>query len=150
LRSHDEGFARETARAKKSIQAPWRNQRVVLVAPGREIDALVPFQDMNKALTGLIAAPHTPFQPDGSVAYDVIPRQARLLAQNGVSGAFICGTTGEGASLTSDERRRVAEAWVKTKAPSVSVIVHVGHLSVTEAQGFAKHAQEIGADANAT
>jgi N-acetylneuraminate lyase len=105
---------------------------------------------MNKALTGLIAAPHTPFQPDGSVAYDVIPRQARLLAQNGVSGAFICGTTGEGASLTSDERRRIAEAWMAAKPAPVAVIVHVGHLSVVEARGFAKHAQDIGADAIAT
>jgi N-acetylneuraminate lyase len=67
--------------------------------------------DMKNVLTGLIAAPHTPFHPDGSIAYDVIPRQARLLAQNGVAGAFICGTTGEGASRTSDERRRVVEAW---------------------------------------
>ena len=48
---------------------------------------------MNKPLSGLIAAPHTPFRADGSIDYDVIPQQARLLAANGVSGAFICGTT---------------------------------------------------------
>jgi N-acetylneuraminate lyase len=105
---------------------------------------------MKKSLTGLIAAPHTPFQPDGRLALDVIPRQARLLAANGVSGAFICGTTGEGASLTSDERRRVVEAWVAAKPASVTVIVHVGHLSLGEAQGFAQHAQAAGADAIAT
>lgn len=101
---------------------------------------------MNQVLTGLVAAPHTPFHADGSVAYDVIPRQARLLERNGVSGAFICGTTGEGPSLTSDERRRVVEAWIAAR-PTVSVIVHVGHLSAAEAAGFARHAQESGANA---
>lgn len=101
-------------------------------------------------LTGLIAAPHTPLRPDGSVALDVILPQARLLAHNGVSGAFICGTTGEGASLTSEERRHVAEAWLAARPAALSVIVHVGHLSLGEACAFARHAQDIGADAIAT
>jgi N-acetylneuraminate lyase len=103
-----------------------------------------------KHLSGLIAAPHTPFRPDGSLASEMIPRQARLLAHNGVAGAFICGTTGEGASLTSDERRKVVEGWVAARPPGLSIIVHVGHLSIEEARGFARHAQESGADAIAT
>lgn len=106
--------------------------------------------NMKKVLSGLIAAPHTPFRADGSIAYEVIALQAKLLGQNGVSGAFICGTTGEGASMTAEERRRVAEAWVKAKPASLAVIVHVGHLSQGESCAFAKHAQEIGADAIAT
>jgi N-acetylneuraminate lyase len=105
---------------------------------------------MKKVLTGLIAAPHTPFHADGSLALEVIPQQAKLLAQNGVAGAFVCGTTGEGSSLTGDERRRVVEAWAKAKPASVALIVHVGHLSLGEACAFAQHAQEAGADAIAT
>ena len=111
---------------------------------------MLPCDHMNHVLTGLIAAPHTPFLPDGSIACGVIPRQAELLGRNGVSGAFICGTTGEGASLTSDERRRVVEAWVAAKPATVSLIVHVGHLSLGEACAFARHAQDAGADAIAT
>jgi N-acetylneuraminate lyase len=103
-----------------------------------------------KHLSGLIAAPHTPFRPNGTVALDVIPPQARLLAHNGVSGAFVCGTTGEGASLTSAERRQVAETWAAAKPAGLSLIVHVGHSSLGEACAFARHAQEIGADAIAT
>jgi N-acetylneuraminate lyase len=105
---------------------------------------------MKKSLTGLIAAPHTPFHADGSLATEVIAQQARLLASNGVAGAFICGTTGEGPSLTSDERRRVVEAWVAARPESLAVIAHVGHLSFGEAAAFARHAQETGADAIAT
>lgn len=105
---------------------------------------------MKTALTGLIAAPHTPFRADGTLALEQIPAQARLLGHNGVSGAFICGTTGEGASLTSEERKKVVEAWVAAKPASVAVIVHVGHLSIGEACAFARHAQATGADAIAT
>lgn len=103
-----------------------------------------------KHLSGLIAAPHTPFRSDGSLALDVIPLQARLLAHNGVAGAFVCGTTGEGPSLTSEERRQVAAAWMAARPPGLAVIVHVGHLSLEDARALAAHAQALGADAIAT
>jgi N-acetylneuraminate lyase len=102
---------------------------------------------MIKPLTGLIAAPHTPFHANGGLALESIPQQAALLAGNGVAGAFICGTTGEGASLTSEERRQVVEAWVATKPASLALIVHVGHLCLHEAAAFARHAQDTGANA---
>jgi len=100
-----------------------------------------------KHLTGLIAAPHTPFRPDGSVALELVAQQARLLAHNRVSGAFICGTTGESPSLSTDERRAIAEAWVAARQPGLSIIVHVGHLCLADARALAAHAQAIGADA---
>lgn len=100
-----------------------------------------------KHLTGLIAAPHTPFRADGSIELEVVPQQARLLVHNGVAGAFICGTTGEGSSLTSDERRTLVESWVAARPVGLSVIVHVGHLSLNEACALARHAEEAGADA---
>jgi N-acetylneuraminate lyase len=102
---------------------------------------------MKLSLPGLVAAPFTALRADGELALDVIPRQAQLLVRNGVIGAFICGTTGEGASLSSDERRRVASAWVAARPPGLKVIVHVGHLSLPDSSALARHAQEIGADA---
>ena len=47
-------------------------------------------------IRGLIAAPPTAFHADGSVNLDMIPKQAASLAKNGVVGAFVNGTTGEG------------------------------------------------------
>ena len=105
---------------------------------------------MKPNLHGLIAAPFTPFRSDGELALDVIPRQAALLAHNGVSGAFVCGTTGEGHSLTVDERQRVVEAWRKATPASVKLVVHVGHLSLGESCKLAQHAAANGADAIAT
>ena len=98
-------------------------------------------------LEGLIAAPFTPMHDDGSIHPDVIPRVAAALGADGVRGAFVCGTTGEGLSLTSDERMAVAEAWVRGAPADMKVIVHVGHASVREAQKLAEHASSVGAHA---
>jgi N-acetylneuraminate lyase len=92
----------------------------------------------------LIAAPFTPLQEDGTLAEAVIERQAARLAADGVDGAFVCGTTGEGPSLTSAERMRVAERWVANAGP-LRVLVHVGHASIAESRALAAHAARIGA-----
>ena len=99
-------------------------------------------------LSGLVAAPHTPFDADGGLNLDVVEEQAALLAEGGVSAAFVCGTTGEGASLTGEERKRVLERWVAVApAHRLPVIAHVGHASVAEAAELAAHAQRAGAHA---
>ncbi|MHC4743078.1 MAG: dihydrodipicolinate synthase family protein, partial [Planctomycetota bacterium] len=64
---------------------------------------------MKEHLTGLIAAPHTAMHADGSLNLDMIDKQARCLADNGVEAVFICGSTGEGISLSTPERVQVAQ-----------------------------------------
>lgn len=95
---------------------------------------------------GLIAAPFTPLHADGSLNLDAIPSYAGHLQRLGVVGAFICGTTGEGASLTLGERRAVAERWRQAAPPDLRVIVHVGHTCLEDARALAAHAQAIGVD----
>ncbi len=46
-------------------------------------------------LSGLIAAPFTPFDERGEVNYAMIEKQAASLISDGVKGACVCGTTGE-------------------------------------------------------
>ncbi len=64
-----------------------------------------------KHLSGLIAAPFTPMHNDGSLNVSVIPDYYQFLKSNGITGGFICGSTGEGVSMTSKEKMAVAEAW---------------------------------------
>lgn len=71
-----------------------------------------------------------------------VARQARLLKAAGVSGVFIGGSTGEYASLTVEERRRLAEEWV-AQADGLEVIVHVGHNSQRDAVELARHAATL-------
>src|SRR5438105_15938504 len=98
-------------------------------------------------LTGLIAAPFTAFHDDGSLNLALIEKQAASLLANGVTGAFICGTTGEGPSLTTAERMQVAERWQSAAGAQLRVIVHVGHTALGDCQALAAHAQQIGAAA---
>ncbi|XP_053247091.1 N-acetylneuraminate lyase isoform X3 [Podarcis raffonei] len=70
-----------------------------------------------------------------------------LISEQGVKNVFVNGTTGEGLSLSVQERKQLAEEWVtKGKDKLDYVIIHVGALSLPEAKGLAKHAAEIGAD----
>lgn len=99
-------------------------------------------------LTGLIAAPFTPFGAKGQLKLGVIPKIVKFYEATGVSGAFVCGTTGEGASMSNEERCLVAEAWRNAiKKDSMKLIVHVGHNSQSDACALAAHAEKIGADA---
>jgi N-acetylneuraminate lyase len=98
-------------------------------------------------LTGLIAAPFTPFRPDGSLNLEAVPAQVQLLEEAKVRGAFICGTTGESSSLTVAERCGLAERWVQAVGGRMPVIVHVGHNCLPDAQALAAHAARTGAAA---
>ncbi len=100
-----------------------------------------------KKITGLVSAPFTPFDEQGRLALDLIPPFVEHLVKSGVNGVFVCGSTGEGPSLSVTERREVAEAFVKASAGRLYVFVHVGHNSLSESVELAGHAQSIGADA---
>src|SRR5882724_6760912 len=95
-------------------------------------------------LGGLIAAPYTPFDSSGSLKLSVIEKQAASLIDNGVKGAFICGTTGEGLSMTTAERMQVAQRWVDVcRDGPLKVVVHVGHNSQNDCIALATHAKQI-------
>lgn len=100
-----------------------------------------PFQ-----LNGLIAATCSPLDGAGRVRTDLVPSMMDRLLNDGVSGVYVCGSTGEGMSLTSAERMTIAEAWIEAAAGRVPVIVQVGHNSLQEACRLAEHAQQSGAD----
>ena len=96
-------------------------------------------------INGFISAPFTPMNNDGSVNLDIIPEYAKYYIRNGVNGAFICGTSGEGFLLSSEERKKVAEKWVKASPDDFKNIIHVGGPTINESRELAKHAAGIGA-----
>jgi N-acetylneuraminate lyase len=100
---------------------------------------------MHEFIEGLIAAPVVPLHPDGTINTKVIAAYADLLARNGVEGVFVNGTTGEGLSLTTEERKTLTHAWVATAPKKFKIIVQVGHTSLEESRALAKHAQDVGA-----
>lgn len=96
-------------------------------------------------ITGLIDAPFTPFYENGEVNYGPIGKYASMLKKNGLKGAFINGSSGEGYMLTEDERMKLAEAWMAAAPEGFKVIVHVGSCCVKSSKMLAEHAEKIGA-----
>jgi N-acetylneuraminate lyase len=83
----------------------------------------------------------------GELALARVPAQVEHLISDGVAGVFVCGTTGEFASLTLDERRRTLDAFVQHAAGRVPIIAHVGHTCLRDACALATHAASAGATA---
>ena len=100
-------------------------------------------------INGLIAAPFTPMHPDGSLNLDLIPEYYNMLFRNGINGAFICGSTGEGMSLTMEEKMAVADAWAacKVKQHSFTIMQLVGGTCLADCKKLAQHAALAGLDA---
>ncbi|MHC4394045.1 MAG: dihydrodipicolinate synthase family protein [Planctomycetota bacterium] len=94
---------------------------------------------------GLIAAPHTPMNADGSINLTAIEKQAELLAKNGLAGVYVCGTTGEGTSLSLDERKQVVHRWLQVADSRLKVMVNVGHTCLESCRMLAQDAAQAGA-----
>lgn len=96
---------------------------------------------------GLITAVFTPMHSDGSLRLEQVPAIVEHLLRHKMAGIYAAGSTGEGVSLTIQERQDVAAAYVRAAAGRMPVLVQVGHTSLAEARGLAAHAQRIGAAA---
>lgn len=95
---------------------------------------------------GVLPALVTPFR-DGAVDEQAFVRLVERQIAGGVHGLVPVGTTGETATLSHDEHRRVVELCVKTAAGRVPVVAGAGSNSTSEAIELARHAKAIGADA---
>jgi N-acetylneuraminate lyase len=98
-------------------------------------------------IKGIVPAVFTPMHPDGALNLDLVQPLTDQMVSDNIGGLYVCGSTGEGPSLTREERMSVAEAYISAAAGRVPVIVQVGHNSIGEAQKLAAHAQAVGADA---
>lgn len=72
-------------------------------------------QYVKKRLQGIIPAIITPISEDGNIDLKLLEKQAEYLINGGVQGLFVCGGTGEGAYLKTEEKKRVFRA-VKEQA----------------------------------
>ncbi len=106
---------------------------------------------VNKLARGILPALCTPFDDSGtSVALERVQPLIQHLLQAGSAGFFVCGGTGEGKAMTTDERKAMAAAAIQVTAGQVPVIIQVGATSTDNAVELARHAAEAGADAVAS
>jgi len=65
--------------------------------------------------------------------------------ENGTDGIVACGTTGESATLTHEEHRKVMEFVIKSAKGRIPVMVGAGSNSTEETLALVAHAQKCGA-----
>jgi 4-hydroxy-tetrahydrodipicolinate synthase len=95
---------------------------------------------------GVLPALVTPFR-NGELDETAFVALVERQIAGGVHGLVPVGTTGETATLSHDEHRRVVELCVKTAKGRVPVIAGAGSNSTAEAIELVHHAKTVGADA---
>jgi 4-hydroxy-tetrahydrodipicolinate synthase len=71
---------------------------------------------------GVITAIATPFHDDGRVDVAALRRHAARLEAAGVDGIFTCGTTGEGALLSAEEKRTITATVLEEVGNRIPVV----------------------------
>ena len=94
---------------------------------------------------GVFPAIITPFLKDESLDEEGLRRNIEYLSRTGIAGIVPCGTTGESATLTFEEHKRVVE--IAVEASKVPVIAGTGSNNTREALELTRHAAKAGADA---
>jgi 4-hydroxy-tetrahydrodipicolinate synthase len=94
---------------------------------------------------GVLTALVTPFR-DGGVDERALHELVELQIAGGVNGLVPCGSTGEAATLSHAEHRRVIEVVVAAARGRVPVVAGTGSNNTREALELTRHAKEAGAD----
>lgn len=95
---------------------------------------------------GVIPAVLTVFDKDENIDEAGMRQLVSHLIDKGVNGLYLTGSTGEGFTMTGEERKRVVEIVMDETAGRVPVVVHIGAVGTKISIDLAKHAEEVGAD----
>lgn len=97
--------------------------------------------------TGAASALITPFGKDGGVDYEAFGRLIDWQIDSGIDALVICGTTGEGSTLTDEEHRQCIRYAAEKIAGRVPMIAGTGSNDTEYANSLSQYACEVGADA---
>ncbi len=95
--------------------------------------------------TGVYPAMVTPFTDEQEIDVEGMRSNIAYLENGGVAGLVPCGSTGESATLSFDEHKKLVE--ITVDAASVPVIAGTGSNNTAEAVELTRYAQDAGADA---
>jgi len=98
-------------------------------------------------LKGVYPALITPFKKNGEIDIAGFRNNIDYVIEGGVSGIVPCGCTGEAATLSFDEQKRLLQAAVDQANGRVPVIGGSGSNNTKEAVELTQYAKEAGASA---
>ena len=101
----------------------------------------------NVFFTGIMPALITPVDENGQLKKEALKKLIEWQLSHGVSGFYICGSTGEGLLLRPEQRMEMLEATLEIVNGRVPVIDHIGDMSLESTIKLAIHAEKCGAAA---
>ena len=81
---------------------------------------------------GVFVALNAIYDDKDNVNISAMKELVKIYKTKGVSGVYVCGSTGEGFLLSVEERKQVAAAVKEAAGDDFTVIVHVGCASTKE------------------
>lgn len=99
-----------------------------------------------RVFEGCGTAISTPFTEDG-VNFSEFGRLIEEQIQNEVDAIIVCGTTGESATMTDDERKETIKFAIEKVNKRTKVVVGTGSNNTKTAIEMSKYAESVGADA---
>jgi 4-hydroxy-tetrahydrodipicolinate synthase len=96
-------------------------------------------------LTGCGTALATPFKDDGSLDEAALRSLVDWQIDEGIHFLVPCGSTGEAATMTLDEHRRVVEITVEQARGRVAVVAGAGSNDTAKAIALSKMVRDVGA-----
>lgn len=90
----------------------------------------------------------TPFDKDGKVDFGRFKKNIKFQLKNKTDAIIVSGTTGEGSTLSVDERLELFSLAVETVNKRIPVIVGTGSNSTYFSLNLAKQAEQVGVDAH--
>ncbi len=97
---------------------------------------------------GVLTAMVTPFDADGRVDEAATVRLFRHLLDNGSDGLVLAGTTGEGATLSDEEKVRLWELAISEVGDEAYLVAGTGSNDTAHSVHLTERATEIGVDAH--
>lgn len=95
---------------------------------------------------GCATAIVTPFDEENKINFDEFRKLVNFQIDNGVNTIVVCGTTGEAATLSNEEKNALIEYCVKVVNKRVPVIAGVGGNNTEVVIKNAKFAEKVGVD----
>lgn len=96
-------------------------------------------------LKGAITAIITPFK-NGKINYTKMEELIEFQIVNEIDGIVVCGTTGESATLSTSEKKKLIQFTVNKVNGRVPVIAGTGSNNTKTALNMSKYAEDVGAD----
>ena len=103
---------------------------------------------MNPLFTGCGTALVTPFKKDGKIDFECFIKLIEFQIAKGIDALVISGTTGEGSTLTVEEKLQLFNAATETVNKRIPVIAGTGSNSTSFALNLAKEAEKCHIDAH--